>query len=247
VPRLDEHYTNPRLVDLYDIENPLGADTDFYLGLADELDARRIVDLGCGTGLLTRAFAASGREVFGVDPASAMLAFARQQPRAERVHWIEGDATALGSLAADMLVMTGHVAQVFLSDDEWQTTLAAISAALRPGGVLAFESRNPAAHGWEDWNRSDSFAEYDSPHGPMATWVEVTSVEDSRVRFEGHNVFRATGDVLVVRSELRFRTLEELARSLETAGFTVEHVYGDWHKGPLRGDSTEMVFVARRS
>jgi hypothetical protein len=42
VPRLDEHYTNPRLVDLYDIENPLGADTDFYLGLADELDARRI-------------------------------------------------------------------------------------------------------------------------------------------------------------------------------------------------------------
>ena len=81
----------------------------------------------------------------------------------------------------------------------------------------------------------------------MATWVEVTSVEDSRVQFEGHNVFRATGDVLVVRSELRFRTQEELASSLETTGFNIEHVYGDWHKGPLRGDSREMVFVARRS
>lgn len=28
--RLDQHYVDPRLVDLYDIENPRGADTDFY-------------------------------------------------------------------------------------------------------------------------------------------------------------------------------------------------------------------------
>lgn len=244
--QLDEHYTNLRLVDLYDIENPRGADTDFYLGLAAELDARRIVDLGCGTGLLTRDFAAPGREVFGVDPASAMLAFAQQQPGAERVNWIESDAAALGNLAADLLVMTGHVAQVFLTDAEWQVTLTAIHAALRPGGVLAFESRNPAAREWEEWNQIDSFAEYDSPQGPMATWVEVTYVEDSRVRFEGHNVFKATGEVAVVHSELRFRTQEELVRSLQAAGFTIEHIYGDWHKGPLRGDSSEMVFVARR-
>lgn len=245
--QLDDHYTNPRLVDLYDIENPLGADTDFYRGLAAELDARRIVDLGCGTGLLTREFAASGCEVFGVDPAGAMLAFARRQPGAERVHWIEGDAAALGNLGADLLVMTGHVAQVFLTDAEWQKALTSIRAALRPGGVLAFESRNPTVRGWEEWNRIDSFAEYDSPQGPMATWVEVIGVADSRVRFEGHNVFKATGEVVVVHSELRFRSQDELVSSLEAAGFTVEHVYGDWQKGPLRGDSSEMVFVARRS
>ena len=45
---------NPRLVELYDIENPRGADTDFYLSLAAELDAHRILNLGCGTGLLPR-------------------------------------------------------------------------------------------------------------------------------------------------------------------------------------------------
>lgn len=245
--RLDEHYTVPRLVDLYDIENQRGPDTDFYLWLAAELDARRIVDLGCGTGLLTREFAAPGREVFGVDPAGAMLAFAQRQPDAERVHWIEGDAAALGSLDADLLVMTGHVAQVFLTDAEWQTALAAIHASLRPGGVLAFESRNPAARGWEEWNRSDSFAEYESPHGPMATWVEVTGVEGTGVRFEGHNVFKATGEVVIVHSQLRFRSRDGLIESLQEAGFTVDHMYGDWQKGPLHDDSGEMVFVARRS
>src|SRR5215813_12778864 len=95
--KLDEHYVDPRLVELYDIENPRGADTDFYLRLAAELDARHILDLGCGTGLLTRELATPGRRVVGVDPAPAMLAFACRQPGAECVRWVEGDARALGT------------------------------------------------------------------------------------------------------------------------------------------------------
>ena len=94
--KLDGHYVDPRLVELYDHDNPRGADTDFYLHLAATLDARQILDLGCGTGLLTRELAAvEGRVVTGVDPAPAMLAVARRQPDANRVIWVEGDASAL--------------------------------------------------------------------------------------------------------------------------------------------------------
>ena len=75
---LDRHYVDERLVALYDIENARGDDTDFYLGLAAALDARTILDLGCGTGLLTRELAVEGRRVIGVDPAPAMLAVARR-------------------------------------------------------------------------------------------------------------------------------------------------------------------------
>ncbi len=39
--------------------------------------------------------------------------------------------------------MTGHVAQVIADDETWHKTLAAIHRALRPGGRVAFESRNP--------------------------------------------------------------------------------------------------------
>ena len=142
--------------------------------------------------------------------------------------------------------MTGNVAQVFLDDADWLTTLAAIHAALRPGGYLAFESRNPEDRAWERWNRAASYEQFDSPNGPMESWVELVSVGDGRVSFEGHNVFISTGEVVVVKSELRFRSLEELTRSLTDAGFTVEHVYGDWNKGPLLSTSRVMIFVARR-
>ena len=116
---LDGHYVDERLVALYDLENARGADTDFYLGLADAIGARTILDLGCGTGLLTCEMAVAGRRVIGVDPAPAMLAVARRAPGGERVRWVEGDASALGTPEADLLTMTGNVAQIFLEDDEW--------------------------------------------------------------------------------------------------------------------------------
>jgi hypothetical protein len=43
--KLDAHYVDPRLVALYDRDNPRGVDTDFYLALASELNAQHIVDL----------------------------------------------------------------------------------------------------------------------------------------------------------------------------------------------------------
>jgi SAM-dependent methyltransferase len=243
---LEQHYVDPRLVELYDIDNPRGADTDFYRQLAAELDARTIVDLGCGTGLLTRELATGDRLVVGVDPAPAMLAVARRHPGAERVRWVEGDASALGTPDADLVVMTGNVAQVFLDDAVWAATLGAIRAALRHGGHLAFESRNPQDRAWERWNREATFERIDSPHGPMECWLELIEVGDGRVRFAGHNIFLTTGETLVADSELRFRTLAELTDSLIDAGFAVEHVYGNWQRGPLISTSRVMVFVARR-
>ncbi|HKW20365.1 MAG TPA: class I SAM-dependent methyltransferase [Ktedonobacterales bacterium] len=245
--KLDGHYVDPRLVALYDHDNPRGADTDFYLRLAATLDARRILDLGCGTGLLTRELAAvEGRVVTGVDPAPAMLAVARRQAGAERVDWIEGDASALGIPNADLVVMTGNVAQVFLDDAEWSATLHAIYVALRPGGYLAFESRNPDAHAWEQWTHDATYERIDSPFGPMERWLELVRVGKDRVRFEGHNIFTATGEVVVVGSELRFRSQAELTDSLSSVGFTVVQVYGDWDGSPMTSASRVMIFVASR-
>lgn len=245
--KLDQHYVDPRLVALYDQDNPRGADTDFYVRLADELNARRILDLGCGTGLLTRELATPGREVRGIDPAPAMLAWARQQPGAERVEWIEGDASVLGTPEADLAIMTGNVAQVFLDNAQWDTTLRHLHGALRRGGHLAFESRNPEAREWEGWHREATYEHIDSPSGPLTCWIDVVSVESGRVHFVAHNVFVETGEDVVVDSELRFRSQMEITESLAREGFTALHVYGDWQGGPVTPVGRVMVFVARRN
>jgi SAM-dependent methyltransferase len=244
--KLDLHYVDPRLVELYDSANPRGADTDFYIQLAADLNAHTILDLGCGTGLLTRELAVGNRQVIGVDPAAAMLAVARRQPGAERVRWIEGDSSAMGRPDADLVIMAGNVAQVFLSDAEWTTTLNFIHAALRSGGHLAFESRNPNARAWEEWNRDATYTVSDSPFGPIEEWLEVVSEDNGRVRLKGYNTFKETGEVLVVNSELRFRSLDEMTQSLRKAGFIVEQVFGDWSRSLFVNTSRFMVVIARR-
>lgn len=91
--------------------------------------------------------------------------------------------------------MTGNVAQVFLEDEPWEATLRSLHAALRPGGRLAFDSRNPSsrnpsAREWVRWTREATYQRLeDTPHGPVETWLEVVLVERDRVRLQGHNVF----------------------------------------------------------
>ena len=245
--KLDLHYTNLRLVDLYDTDNPRGIDYDFYIQFAKDIKAQTILDLGCGTGLLTRELAAKGWKVTGIDPAPAMLAYAQKQPRADLVQWVEGDASALGTPEADLVLMTGNVAQVFLEDSEWFSTLHAVHSALRPGGYLAFESRNPEARAWESWNRKTSYELTSTIHGQLECWLELVSVSEGKVHFRGHNVFVDTGETLVIDSTLRFRSLEEISESLRQTGFTVQNVYGGWRRQSLTSDSQLMVFVAQRS
>ena len=243
---LDLHYTEPELVALYDLQNPRGEDYDFYLELASARGAHKVLDLGCGTGQLVLEFASRGFDVTGVDPAEAMLNYAKKQNGASAVKWLQGDATAAPDNEFDFTVMTGNVAQVFLTDSQWQQTLSEISRALRAGGCIAFESRNPPAQAWQDWVPSKTRRRYQSPHGPVESWLELLAVENDIVKFAQHCRLLASGRDYIVKSELRFRSQHEIIHSLQQAGFSVQHIYGDWQSRPLDDESRLMVFVAAK-
>ena len=180
----------------------------------------------------------------GIDPAPAMVEIARHGAHADRVHWICGDAAQLGTVGADLAIMTGHVAQFFLTDESWHTALTALRDALRPGGWLAFESRNPEAREWERWTREARLSADDPTAGRIDTWLEFQAMHDGIVSYANHYVFARSGEEIVTRNQLRFRSVEELTRSLAEAGFAVERVYGDWDRRPAGPTTRELIVVA---
>jgi SAM-dependent methyltransferase len=242
---IDDPYRDGDLVGLYDLDNPGGEDHAFYRALADDIDARSIIDLGCGTGLLTRSLARPGRTVIGVDPSRTMLDYARRHPGSESVTWIHGDASALApSGTADLALCTGN-AIMHVSPEELLSTLTSIAAALRRGGIVSFESRNPACREWERWTPETTYSERDVPAGHLREWLDVTDVQGGRVVFEAHNVF-PDGEDRVYTSILFFRGAEEFQRELDMAAFTDIRWTGDWQGAPAEDTSRILVFRARR-
>jgi SAM-dependent methyltransferase len=241
-------FSDPRLVAIYDIVNAYTGDSQprFYSQLAAEIGAKSIVDLGCGTGLITCELAKQGYKLIGIDPAPAMIEMARRRECAGRVRWIVGDAGHIGESDAHLAIMTGHVAQFFLTDESWRAALVALHHALRPGGRLSFESRNPSVREWESWTRNAKKSVNDPTVGWIETWSELQGVQDGIVSYAIHYLFVNTGEVLVAPSKLRFRTKDELTTSLASAGFAVEHIYGDWDRRPAGARSSELIVVATR-
>jgi SAM-dependent methyltransferase len=243
---IDDPYRDTDLVALYDLDNPPGDDHAYYRALADEVEARSIIDLGCGTGLLTRSLARAGRTVIGVDPSRTMLDYARRQPGSESVTWIHGDASVLPrDGTVDLAICTGN-AIMHVSPQELSPTLRSLAAALRSGATLSFESRNSAYRAWQRWTREATYTERDTPAGHLREWLDVTDVRDGRVALDAHNVF-PDGEDRVYSSFLFFRTVEEFQRELDLAGFKDITCAGDWRGTPIEESSPLFVFRARRA
>ncbi|HUZ54129.1 MAG TPA: class I SAM-dependent methyltransferase [Streptosporangiaceae bacterium] len=238
-------FNDARLTAVYDAMFGWSRDDDFFLSVADQTPAAQVLDLGCGTGRLALAMAAAGHCVTGVDPARASLDAARAKPGADRVSWIEGTSPILPDASFDVAVMTSHVAQFFVSDEEWDATLTDLSRALVPGGRLTFDTRDPQARAWERWNPADSRRDVTLPDGRVVTaTTQVHAVTGNVVDFSISYAF-SDGEELLSTASLRFRTEEELRSSLQAAGFTIEQVYGGWNREPVGAGDGEFLVIAR--
>ncbi len=238
---VDEEFRHLRLAAVYDALDPDRGDLQAYVDLVVGLGADRVLDVGCGTGSLALMLAAGGCDVIGVDPAAASLAVARAKPGAHRVRWIDGDARSVTATDRDVALLTGNTAQAISDSGRWAMTLQAIHACLRPGGHLAFETRDPAARAWEQWTSAATHRVNDVPGtGKIESWVEVTAFDWPLVSIRWTWVFARDGTRLTSTSTLRFRERNEVESDLHANGYEVVDV----RSAPDR-PGQELVFLAR--
>lgn len=97
-----------------------------------------VLELGCGSGLLTRHLIDAGHRVIATDASEAMLELAREVAHgAESVRRLVLPADPLPD--CDAIVSVGHVLSYLPDEASVERALAAAAAALRPGGVLAID------------------------------------------------------------------------------------------------------------
>jgi SAM-dependent methyltransferase len=110
-------------------------------------NARRLLDLGCGTGIHACAFAKAGYHVTAIDRSADMLEQARERARREldsdgpgSIAFIRGDIRnfRLSSLF-DVVVALFHVISYLPKNDDLDAAFARIREHLDPRGILVFD------------------------------------------------------------------------------------------------------------
>jgi SAM-dependent methyltransferase len=244
-PVEDHQFADPGLAGLYDAFCAGRRDFDFYLPLV--MSSPSVLDVGCGTGLLLHQARERGHpgRLVGLDPGEGMLAQARTR---SDVRWVLGD---LGSVTwdheFDLVVMTGHAFQEFVTDEELRAALTAIRSALTDDGRFVFETRNPLCRAWLGWT-SDNATETTGPDGAAVRMAhEVrTPVDGDVVRFTTTYTSPAWPAPETSDSTLRFLDVGTLGALLSDAGLAVAEQFGDWDRRPLGDTDPEIITVARR-
>lgn len=240
----DPLYRDPALAEFYDAANRWGPDFDYCMALAQ--GARSVLDLGCGTGELTAALA-DGRSVTGADPAGAMLDIGRKRPGGALVDWVEADARSMRlGRRFDLVLLTGHAFQVFLTDADQRAALATIAAHLEPTGRFIFDSRNP---GFRDPNKltHKSSRLLDHPeHGEIDAWNSSAYDPASGIlSYENGYRVTATNRAVSASAQILYTSREKLEAMIGDAGLTVERWLGDWDGSDYHEKAREIIPLGR--
>jgi 2-polyprenyl-3-methyl-5-hydroxy-6-metoxy-1,4-benzoquinol methylase len=138
-------------------------------------DGKTWLDLGAGTGILTRAILdhAAPRRVVAIDPAAGFIELARQHIQDERAEFIVGDSSILTANAAEYdAAVAGLVLNFVPSPPD---VLHSMAQAVKPGGIVAayvWDYGGKAAMMRHFWDAAISLdpaaAEFDAGRHPMS-------------------------------------------------------------------------------
>jgi ubiquinone/menaquinone biosynthesis C-methylase UbiE len=119
--------------------------TEEDLHLLGDLKGKRVLDLGCGGGQGSVAFAKAGATAIGVDFSAAQLAFARQVATEQevRVELRQGDLADLAFLRADSIDLV-FSSYAFGYVEDLGRVFRQVHRVLKVGAPLVFSLAHPA-------------------------------------------------------------------------------------------------------
>jgi ubiquinone/menaquinone biosynthesis C-methylase UbiE len=237
----------------YDLEEtgPSAARIQFYTGLAQETGGP-VLEIACGTGIVALPIAARGIAVTGVDLARPMLAHAREKAQEQNISidLVEVDARQFCFDQRFFLIyITGNAFQAFLRRADQERFLACVKRHLAPGGIFAFETRNPTGHHLSDQPEEEHWLTYKNIQGQTVN-VSGTQAYDPLAQVMHWTTYRrwttSNGNrSTVTRIACRFTYPQELEALLYYNGFRILQQYGDWDKSALTAGSGHIISLCR--
>ena len=206
-----------------------------------------ILDLGCGTGKMTRLMSEQGYDMTGIDNAAEMLQIAAMEPGEVPILYLLQDMQELeldGCVRAVYSVC--DCVNYVLDEEELQQAFSRVHEYLEEDGAFIFDVNT--SYKYTKLLAENTFAE--SRDEGSFIWDNYYD-EEERINEYDLTLFIPEGDELYRRyTETHYQRNYETAtllKLLKNAGFTDICVYDDYTDAPLCETSERAVFVAKKS
>lgn len=215
---------------------------------AGEISGKKILDIGCGTGLLSAKLAKQGGEVTAVDLSADMLEVAKARATALNlsIDFIEKPMQALTGLQGyDVAIIPIDSLNYVTETAEVEETFRHIYESLRPGGLLLFDVHSTfktdvifmeSPFVFDDgriayiWQTEPGDARH-SVYSELAFFVKAEN--GAYDRFDEVHVQRTF-------------PIQEYVSMLMSAGFQIERIFADWEEEAPEEESDRIFFQVRK-
>jgi SAM-dependent methyltransferase len=196
----------------------------------------RVLDVGCGAGRHTRAFANSGARCIGLDLSATLLRLAQQATSAPLVRAdMRQLPIRLGSMDLTVNLFTSF--GYFDRDAEHTAALAEMVGTIKPGGWFVIDFLNAAAVRQRliPQERFELSGET----------VEVTRSVSPDGRYVCKSILVPRGRRYTER--VRLFDSEQIIGMLGATGVTVTYSFGDYDASPLTPGAPRTILMGRRT
>lgn len=216
---------------------------------ASGIEGKKILDIGCGTGLLSAKLAKRGGKVTAVDLSTDMLQIASNRATSLNlpIEFINQPMQELeGYRDMDVAIIPIDSLNYVTTTEEVKQTFTHIYNALRPGGVLLFDVHSTfktdvifmespfvyddkrIAYIWQTEPGED-------PHSVYSTLAFFVKTEAQQYeRFDEVHLQRTF-------------PVYDYVQMLQSAGFTIERIFADWEDEAPEEESERVFFQVRKS
>jgi len=149
---------------------------------------KRVLDVGCGGGILAETLAAEGATVTGVDPSEKSLAAAREHARRAglSIDYRRGTAEDLGGAGLEGTFDLVFAVDVLEHVDDLERTIAGIARVLASGGGLGFLTHSRTIAGFLQVVWDEEYVQHTMPEGfhDFARFVTPGELTESLARHD---------------------------------------------------------------
>ena len=140
---------------------------DYFRDAFGGFGGKRVLDVGCGGGILAETLAVEGATVTGIDPSKKSLAAAQEHARRSglAIDYRRGTAEDLSGAGLEGTFDLVFAVDVLEHVDDLDLTLTGIAGVLAPGGGLGFLTHNRTIAGFLEVIWEEEYVQHTMPEG----------------------------------------------------------------------------------